>query len=52
MTYGKSLWGKTMPLLWEMYDLPVFLIIDRVSHALAQQEGNKPDVWWPILSKF
>ena len=21
-------------------------------HALAQQEGNKPDVWWPTLSKF
>ena len=41
-----------MPLLWEMCDLPVFLIIDRVPLALAQREGNKPDVWWPILSKF
>ena len=24
----------------------------RVTHALAQQEGNKPDVRWPTLSKF
>ena len=34
-----------MPLLWEMCDLRVFLIIDRVPLALAQREGNKPDVW-------
>ena len=24
----------------------------RVLHALDQQEGNKPDVRWPTLSKF
>ena len=24
----------------------------RVLHALVQQEGNKPDVRWPTLSKF
>ena len=24
----------------------------RLTHTLAQQEGNKPDVRWPILSKF
>ena len=24
----------------------------RVPHALAHLEGNKPDLWWPTLSKF
>ena len=24
----------------------------RVPHAIAHQERNKPDFWWPTLSKF
>ena len=52
ITYGKILWCKTMRLLLEMCDFLVFLIIDRVPHALHQRGGNKPDVQWPTLSKF
>ena len=52
MTYGKTLWRKTMRLMQEMCHLPAFSIIDRVTHALAQRERNKPDVRWPTLSKF
>ena len=52
ITYGKTLWCKTMRLLLEMCDFPVFLIIDRVPHALHQRGGNKPDVQWPTFSKF
>ena len=33
--------------LWRKEDAPI-----RVPHALAQQERNKPDVWWPTLAKF
>ena len=38
MTYGKTLWHKTMRLLLEMCGLPVFLMIDKVPHELAQRE--------------
>ena len=35
-----------------MCDLPAFLTIDKMTHALAQREGNKPGVRCPTLSKF